>query len=787
MPGPIKLKTWVPRNTKPAWDWKAKKSRELEYFDVPFAIKEYVQNCVGQILKDLQRREWSDWNREDLRGKTLEERQTRKRWLTESYPGLLTGPHGISLTKDVCLPLYILSADIPIPSKTNLLVAIVLWSTDRGMNALTFFNNHLDANATFTSFAVDGESTSKDNTWAVGEKGKGFILATQFLAETIDEQMPAVQGKPSVNVVQAGISFRVGYQIGELKWKTSRRVGMADSLRVILDDLTVRSPSEYLTHRYHLDIDDAFDGGDPGTYDPSMETGKMRDKAATILKAAQKQRVKHGLEGADNKSLVHADEVCIVVIGLDVTAKPEYLFSAIYGIMPPAREWRNPGGNIQFFLANPGPKFYHRDQWVRGGIHLNRLSINYHGNLNLTSDRVMVHNDRRMAQYRVDVCNNVDHAFRTLPDLAIELALDILTDDHSDAIAGILVPRDKAGAAPYRVAFEAALQQRVISCTGAAPTLPLHPYAQPDETLKLFAELGLIAVQVSYKALEIIHHSGAYAPIKEYARSILLAAPPLDDFPGLDRLRAALQLVLPRVPSESITLRQYDKVYPTVAWDDENKLFAFALPKPCEEHPQPTQCVCWIGPVLHDAAKEYEGPKIPAAKLWRAFALQMGGDTTIKPGAGSASQKSGSETSAAKPPVAGKDAQAPAAKKSASPSKPTVAAAPTSHSTPTSGVQASEGAEALNRQALAQLSQAVLGYDAFKEYDVMASKAHALHMNLATQQERIESLTSTIDKKDGKIMELEEENKILLEDLTEQENAVLKRRAEREFKRRRTA
>ncbi|KAJ7714607.1 hypothetical protein B0H16DRAFT_1477917 [Mycena metata] len=560
MPGPIKLKTWVPRNTKPAWDWKAKKSKELQYFDAPFAIKEYVQNCVGQIPKDLQKRAWSDWNREDFRFIQGQNARGKADSQTVAYRVISWSPDWtpwrFSETGRVASSVHPFCRYSGSIQDQPLSGDCLLVDGPRYERA-HFCNNPLDTNATFTSFAVDGESTSKDNTWAVGEKGNGFILATQFLAETIDKKMPAVQGKPSVDVVQAGISFRVGYQIGELKWKTSRRVGTADSLRVILDDLT----------------------------------------------AAQKQRIKHGLEGADNKSLVQPDEACIVVIGLDVTAAPEYFFSAIYGIMPPAREWRHPGGNIQFFMVNPDPKFYHRDQWVRGGIRLNRVSINYHGNLNLTSDRVMVLSDRRMAQYRVDVCNNVDHAFRTLPDLAIELALDILTDDHSNAIAGILVPRDKAGAAHYRVAFEAALQQRVISCTGAAPTLPLHPYAQPDETLTLFTELGLIAVQVSYKAREIIHQSGAYAPIKEYARSILLAAPRLDNFPGLNRLRAALKLVLPEVPSQSITLRQYDKVYPTVAWDDKNKLFALALPKPCEEHPQPTQSVCWIGPVLHDSAR----------------------------------------------------------------------------------------------------------------------------------------------------------------------------------------
>lgn len=126
-----------------------------------------------------------------------------------------------------------------------------------------------------------------------------------------------------------------------------------------------------------------------------------------------------------------------------------------------------------------------------------------------------------------------------------------------------------------------------------------------------------------------MHQSGAYAPVTEYARDVLLSSPPISDFPGLDRLRAALQSAVPSVPLDSITVRKYDKLYPTVIWDDENKHFAFAFPKACEDHPE-AQCLCWIGPVLHDASKEYKGPTIPARKLWRAFAVEMGGDTTVK-------------------------------------------------------------------------------------------------------------------------------------------------------------
>lgn len=386
------------------------------------------------------------------------------------------------------------------------------------------------------------------------------------------------------------------------------------------------APLYILNLTFTSDIDDAFDGGDPDEYDRTMETAKMREKAAKILGQAAKRRSKLGLDGPNGTSVVRSDEVCITIIGIAAHhADPEYIFSGIFGVIPPSSRWRSANSLIEFFLHDgKSPRFYHRDQHVPHGLHLNKLSVNYHGDLSLSSERIMVLNDRvRNSRYRSAMCAAIHLAFRTLPDLAVELADDILTDDHSDGLAGILVPPNRESAEEYRAAFEKVWRQKIST------SLEFHPRTSLEKNLLLFSQLSLEPVIVTPRVLEILHRSGAYMPVSEYARKRLLESCSIPDFGGLDRIRATLQKLLPSVPSENISVRQYDNLYPSVVWDDKHNLFALARPKPCEDHPA-EECLCWVGPALHDIAKEYKGNEISLRKLWRAFAVEMGGDTTIK-------------------------------------------------------------------------------------------------------------------------------------------------------------
>lgn len=109
-----------------------------------------------------------------------------------------------------------------------------MWkNSSSGNTGFTFFNNHLDKKARFHSFVADGASTSRGNDFAVGEKGKGFALATQFMYEEVERH--CIEQNPKEQHPKVKVSFRVGHEIGDLKWKLYQDESV---LRVTRTDLT---------------------------------------------------------------------------------------------------------------------------------------------------------------------------------------------------------------------------------------------------------------------------------------------------------------------------------------------------------------------------------------------------------------------------------------------------------------------------------------------------------------------------------------------------------------------
>jgi hypothetical protein len=406
----------------------------------------------------------------------------------------------------------------------------------------------------------------------------------------------------------------------------------------------------------------------------------MRKAAESALRGVYKRRVTQQLDSKaahevlnnDGCSLVFDDEVAVTICGIDGSLSPEHLFSAIYSIILPPRAWlyRTPI-SIFFWLCptlTPTPPTRTANQvrrsfitaircvqpfsestlvsltlsskYVPYGLHLNRLSNN-HGDLDITANRVAILRNGRVMRYQFALSDTVNEAFINHPELAVELAIDILTDSHSEGLVQLVSPTDKDHGDACKLAFDTALRQLHPHI---AKNAPIHPCPGGGRNA-FFEELALLPISVSREAWRIMESSGAYVSIDEHARGVL-GAPPLPNFRGLDRLRVALSVLAPDVLQENVTIRDYDKSSPAVVWDKNSAAFAFALPPKCEEHSQ-SPCLCWVGPVLHAAAQDYNGATLGTKKLFRAYLLCMKGDASMRDDdAGSAGDEDGMDVGA---------------------------------------------------------------------------------------------------------------------------------------------
>jgi hypothetical protein len=227
------------------YDFKAKGCDELSELDTPFAIKEYLQNSVGQILKALHLKTSRRWHREDFSANNPENvnrRKLRKAKLVMEERQLFAGKQGQYIaTCKAIQPHYILAKKISHDTihdgrrNHDLRVIVVLWGMPNG-TALTIYNNYLDRSATFEHFVYDGASTSKDSEWAVGLKGKGFILATSLLAQEYDSY--AVGPRRSTHV---GVGFNVGSRFCWVKYNGLDQ----DMLKVTREDLRLLTLKDF--------------------------------------------------------------------------------------------------------------------------------------------------------------------------------------------------------------------------------------------------------------------------------------------------------------------------------------------------------------------------------------------------------------------------------------------------------------------------------------------------------------------------------------------------------------
>jgi hypothetical protein len=242
------------------YNFKTERCDELENFDIPFAVKEYLQNTTGQILKALEVRKWREWERTDLSANSIDsqvKREKMKARLLRNDPGLFAGFQGKAIAKaKSCQPLYVLETTIPRNEirknqrEHDLRAVIILWGfidTTTGLHggaALTVYNNYLDPETRFSHFVHDGASTSKGNRWAVGLKGKGFILCTSYLAQVCDRQVV----KSPLLGNRLGISskaFGVGFNVGSRFCKTEFNKASPRMLKVKKEDFRALTLEEF--------------------------------------------------------------------------------------------------------------------------------------------------------------------------------------------------------------------------------------------------------------------------------------------------------------------------------------------------------------------------------------------------------------------------------------------------------------------------------------------------------------------------------------------------------------
>ncbi|KIY64197.1 hypothetical protein CYLTODRAFT_402190 [Cylindrobasidium torrendii FP15055 ss-10] len=667
---------------KPTWDWKARGSAEFEHFDVSFAAKEYNQNQVGQVLKEKNVRSWNGWKHQDLYDEDEEERDKVKKSLMAEFPALFSGPHGSSLRRPAWKPCYVLKAIIPhrelsrTEYKDDLKLCTVIWSAPAWKDAeedtvmgLSFYNNHMDKSANFSTFVVDGASTSK-NSIAVGEKGKGFILATQYLHECIEdhrESLTTIEKRTA-----SGISFRVGNHVGTVGWKKTRAIYVDDDgepeppqLRATLDDLTPYTATQFAQNTDRngpvkrmrpSDEDSDFDSDDDEEDEYRAEavvvTPEQLQAAEKALRPLYKRRAKLHLSRTkpgkkditspdDEIPVATRDEVCITALGLPPMS-PHEVFSAVYGIILPPKHWKV-NDEFSFFLVPKGSakktRFYHRDQLIPFGFtSLNRLSINYHGSLKLASDRLTVLNDSTLYwEYASKLERAVEEGITKNAGLAKQIALDFLTERESYFTDGPTIAKSLQRALSskskadidrnaYRTAVFAALRFLDPKIPAGKEILPYTNDSDRDQIV----EQGMHPVKVNGIGKDIMQQAGVFEDIQAIVRKRFLAAPPLPQLmPGASVLMKGILHLFPTLKPEHIAFVDWSKATPVVEYDPNTKRVVIAPPPPCPSHAG-TTCICFIGRYLRHVCLAKPGGatvQTDSDQYYRAFMHATGVDT----------------------------------------------------------------------------------------------------------------------------------------------------------------
>ena len=275
------------------------------------------------------------------------------------------------------------------------------------------------------------------------------------------------------------------------------------------------------------------------------------------------------------ESVIKSDEVSIVIVGLPNDITPEVVFCGTFGLFKPSRLWRIPNALFEFFKTPKDvPLFYYRGQLmpsVRTG--LAQVGLNYHGTLEICPETSQVNRDHVLyRRYQQLLQEAIQYAFSHIPELAVELACDLMarTEGPEPRTFEIFAPKHGHDAA-YRSAFCAAWER---TNPDGPQTNEIYPYPESAlEDLRLIEELNMIGQPVPDKVMDqVIVPSGAFLLIKQHAEDIILQRRGVGSgFVGFAQFRRAIIHVFPWAVNSDVVMVDYSNSYPKILWDNKTK------------------------------------------------------------------------------------------------------------------------------------------------------------------------------------------------------------------------
>ena len=309
---------------------------------------------------------------------------------------------------------------------------------------------------------------------------------------------------------------------------------------------------------------------------------------AEVLKSHEKNSTDHF---SQVRPLVRDDDVCVHVIGLPGSLAAEEAFSAVFGALEEPNAWKIPGTLFEIFEGKD--RFFHRDQLVPIQSPLKGLSINYHGELRLSSDRMeIISHGRQYEDYGAKLTEALEKAMSTIPDLAALIMRSMLSSITNTIV---IKPGSKRYGIEYKAAFEAACGEHTKS---------VYPFARRAGGVDLIREFGFHPWPLDDWQMQILEDAGAYLSIEQYAQDCLLAADEglAAGFPGFDCLNRCVRRLIPELEYD-VSIRQYYHSTPR-ALHRAGKV-VLAHPGRCKKCTE-SKCSCWVGPALVRIMKEYD-------------------------------------------------------------------------------------------------------------------------------------------------------------------------------------